>query len=339
MLLLGVRMPREGMREYMLEDRADAAMAAEIVEPVKPLTGLARKPRVLKPKPPKIATEWQTGFALHQMKRDPEYRDIVIAPPGYTIVEFDAAGQEFRWMAIASGDETMLRLCQPGEDPHSFMGSRINSEFEYRELIDIVSDPRQPQYKAAKATRQSGKVGNLSLQYRTSAKTFYVRARVDHGMNLTMAEAEHTHFVYHRTYRNIRTYWGEAIAKAKQQGYAETLAGRRVQLNGDWGGPDKWGMGSTAINYVVQGTGADQKALALMTLTSYVSAVGAYFLFDLHDGLYWAVPDDRVTEFCVTGKHLLDNLPYTEAWGFTPPIPLTWDCKSGKSWGSLKGVN
>ena len=316
---------------------SDAAMAPEI-EPVKPLTGRVRKPRVLKPKPPKVATEWQIGWAIHQMKRDAEYRDIVIAPPGHTIVEFDAAGQEFRWMAIASGDETMLRLCEPGEDPHSFMGSRINSEFEYRELIDVVSDSRHPQYKLGKATRQSGKVGNLSLQYRTSAKTFYVRARVDHGMNLTMAEAEHTHFIYHKTYKRIRAYWGEAISRAKQQGYAETFAGRRVQLAGDWTGPDKWGMGSTAINFKIQGTGGDQKCLALGTLTSYMVSVGARFLLDLHDGAYFEVPDDRVTEFCATGKRLLDNLPYTEAWGFTPPIPLTWDCKAGKSWGSLREV-
>jgi len=67
--------------------------------------------------------ERQTGFALHQEKRDPMYRDVLTSPPGHTLVEFDAAGQEFRWMAIASGDPTMLSLCQPGEDAHSFMGA------------------------------------------------------------------------------------------------------------------------------------------------------------------------------------------------------------------------
>ncbi|EHZ0891050.1 hypothetical protein K5H62_004689, partial [Salmonella enterica] len=53
----------------------------------------------------------QIGFALHQMKREEEFREIVCTegptetcPEGYDILEFDAAGQEFRWMAIASGD-------------------------------------------------------------------------------------------------------------------------------------------------------------------------------------------------------------------------------------------
>jgi hypothetical protein len=30
------------------------------------------------------------------------------------------------------------------------------------------------------------------------------------------------------------------------------------------------------------------------------------------------------------------QLPYREAWGFTPPIPLPWDCKYGGGWGALK---
>ena len=334
-------MPREGMREYMIEDCADAVTAAEI-SGAKPRKARApREPKPPKPpKPPKVATEWQIGFALHQMKRDAEYRDIVIAPPDHTIVEFDAAGQEFRWMAIASGDETMLHLCSSNdEDPHSFMATRMDTTFQYRELISIVADKGHPRFREAREIRQGGKVGNLSLQYRTSAKRYYITARVDYGMNLTMAQAEHGHFVYHKTYSGVRPSWKRSIEKAKQQGYAETFAGRRVQLNGDWTGPDKWGMESTAVNFPVQATGGDQKCLALSTLTPYVVSVGAYLLFDLHDGLYWAVPDDRVTEFCEQGKRLLDNLPYQDAWGFTPPIPMPWDCKAGKSWGSLKGVH
>lgn len=238
-------------------------------------------------------------------------------------------------MAIASRDTTMLELCKPGEDPHSFMGSRIDPSWEYRSLIRLnaADDP------AAKVVRKSGKVGNLSLQYRTSAKTFYVRARVDYDMHLTMKEAEHIHFVYQRTYPGVPVYWGQQIAIVKQQGYVETFAGRRVQVVGDWTNHHmKWSMGSTAINYKIQGTGGDQKYLALSVLSDYCTDIGARFKFDLHDGLYFEVPDDRVEEFCVNAKRTLDNLPYQEAWGFTPPIPMPWDCKAGKSWGSMKGI-
>ena len=297
-----------------------------------------RKTEPKTPKPPAEPREFQIGFALHQMKSGPEFREIVVSPPGMTIVEFDAAGQEFRWMAIASGDQTMLHVCRPGEDAHSFMASRMSPGWDYRDLIAVNANKDDPRYKEAYLVRKGGKVGNLSLQYRTSPQTYYIRARVDYGMPITMAEAENGHFVYHKTYSGVRGYWKTQIAATKQLGYVETFAGRRVQVQGDWSRYG-WQMGSTAINYRIQGTGADQKYLALSVLSPYVTDIGAYFMFDLHDGLYFVVPDAKAMEFCARGKALLDNLPYREAWGFTPPIPMPWDCKAGKSWGSLKEVH
>jgi DNA polymerase I len=278
-------------------------------------------------------TDFQTGFALHQMKSGPEYRSIVVARPGYSIVEFDAAGQEFRWMAIASKDRTMLDLCEPGEDPHSFMGARIDPKFSYRDLIKAVAagDPE------AKRIRKVGKVAGLSLQYRTSAKTFMMRARVDYGIPMTIEEARHIHLVYLKTYPGIPKYWESQIEKVQQLGYAETFAGRRVRVTGDWERMG-WQMGSTAINYRIQGTGGDQKYLALSVLTPILTKYAARLLIDLHDGLYLEVPDAHVGEFCELANHLLNTLPYTQAWGFTPPIPLPWDCKVGKSWGALRGI-
>jgi DNA polymerase I-like protein with 3'-5' exonuclease and polymerase domains len=79
------------------------------------------------------------------------------APPGYTLMEFDAAGQEFRWMAIMSGDETMLQLCQPGEDPHSYMGARIVGR-EYRELQAAAKTDDEQAFH----DRFLGKFANLS---------------------------------------------------------------------------------------------------------------------------------------------------------------------------------
>ena len=53
----------------------------------------------------------QTGVALHQWKRSPEFRNLIRAPAGYKLLEWDFAGQEFRWMAVVSGDEAMLSKC------------------------------------------------------------------------------------------------------------------------------------------------------------------------------------------------------------------------------------
>lgn len=275
--------------------------------------------------------ERQTGFALHQEKRDELYRSIIVAPQGHTLVEFDASGQEFRWMAIVANDPTMLQLCMPGEDPHAYMGSRIAS-MDYQEMLHLVAE-KDPE---AKNARQLGKVGNLSCQYRTSAKTLRKVARVQFDIPLEMPAAQLIHGTYRRTYNKVPEYWDRTIWEAKRRGYVETLAGRRVQLAGNWDGEWGWSMESTAINYPVQGTGGDQKYLALQVLKPYLLDIGGRFAWDLHDGIYLWVPDDKVEKVALEGKALLDALPYEAAWGFTPPIPMPWDCKTGKSWGALK---
>lgn len=276
----------------------------------------------------------QTGWAIHQEKKDAEFRDIVIAPPGYTIVEADAAGQEFKWMAIASKDPTMLSLCEPGEDPHSYMTCQIYKSEDYREFMRKV----EAEDKAAKKSRQMGKVGNLSLQYRTSPPKFRSVARVQYDIPMTMDEAKLIHKTYQRTYPRVVTYWAHQIVLTQHRGYAETFAGRRVQVVGNWNGNFGWNMGSTAINYPIQGTGAEQKYLALQVLKDYLPTRMGRFMLDLHDGIYMVFPDHLAMKAAAEIKIMLDDLPYGAAWNFLPPVPLTWDIKMGKSWGSLRGV-
>lgn len=98
--------------------------------------------------------DYPIGFALHQEKRDPLVRKVIASPPGYTLLEFDFAGQKYRWMAVMSGHETMLSMCQPGEDGHAFMGANIGA-MEYKELrIKVTMGENN-----AKDLSQLGKVG------------------------------------------------------------------------------------------------------------------------------------------------------------------------------------
>ena len=107
-------------------------------------------------------------------------------------------------------------------------------------------------------------------------------------------------------------------------------------MKGDWNGKNSWSMGSTAINYRIQGTGADQKYLAMMMMRDYIHTIGARFFLDLHDGIYLLVPDRLAKSAAKHIKKELDNLPYAQTWNFIPPVPLPWDCKMGKTWGGLK---
>lgn len=276
--------------------------------------------------------ERQTGFAIHQEKRLKIFRDIIIPPAGYTLMEFDAKGQEFRWMAIAADDPVMLSLCMPGEDAHSYMAARIYG-YDYKSFMGRVSTEEVE----AVDERQMGKVSNLSLQYRTSARKLRSVARVQYNIPMELPQAQHVHSTYPKAYTRVPVYWGEQIRATKRLGYVETFAGRRVQVKGNWEGNFGWSMGSTAINYRIQGTGAEQKYLAMQVLKDYIRSIGARFAWDLHDALYVWVPDPMVPRAAREITHLLDNLPYKQAWGFTPPIPLPWDCLTGGSWGSAKG--
>jgi DNA polymerase I-like protein with 3'-5' exonuclease and polymerase domains len=243
--------------------------------------------------------EVPSGSPLHQWKRDPAFRDELAAPEGWTLLEFDFAGQEFRWMAVESGDPTMLGLCGDGEDAHSYMGAQCTS-MDYRTLQRMVEqgDPE------GKPKRQLGKVGNLSLQYRTSPKTLVRVAAVQHKVKLEFLEAEHIWRTYRRSYRRVPDYWRRQISLAKQLGYVKTIAGRRVQLGfpDSWvyrdhednpDGDATWAHESTAINFPIQGVGADQKYLAMLVLRDYLPKVDGRFAFELHDGLFVWVPDAR----------------------------------------------
>lgn len=276
----------------------------------------------------------QIGIALHQMKRGKEYRRLIRPPEGYDLLEFDFAGQEFRWMAVASKDPTMLELCAPGEDAHGYMGAQI-AQMDYRELVMQVKED-DPE---ANIKRKLGKFSNLSFQYRVSAKTALTKARVDYELDIDETFIKQILATYKATFPGVPGYWASQIYKCKMLGYAETFAGRRVQLRGSWSGREKWPLESTSINYPIQGTGGDQKYLALAVLRNLLPKYNAHFFYELHDGLFIIVPHDKARQ---TGEALfpvLCNLPYKQAWGIDLPIKFPVDAKfSSESWGDLKGL-
>lgn len=288
-----------------------------------------------------------TGIAIHQMKRDKEFRDMVVAPEGYTLIECDFAGQEFRWMAVMSNDRTMLEMCQPGEDAHAFMGAKIGG-LSYEQIRRLLDEKDAK----AKAFRQLGKVGNLSCQYRTSALTLQRVARVSYQLNLSLAEAQAIHANYRVSYPGVPKYWRRQAQLARHEGFVETIAGRRIYTGpgSDWvrmvassTDPDvmaaqdwSWVCESTAINAPIQGSGADQKYLALMALRDYLPKVDGRVYFELHDGIYMVVPDRYAEKAVAETKQLLSTLPYKKAWGVDLPIEFPVDAKWGKTWGSME---
>jgi DNA polymerase-1 len=255
-------------------------------------------------------------------------------PEGYLLTEFDFAGQEFRWMAVASRDETMLSLCAPGEDAHGFMGAQI-ARRDYRELV--AANKAGDAYAAL--DRKCGKFCNLSYQYRVSARTATVKARVEYEMDVDEHFIQDTQVIYKTSYPGVEQYWRSQIQTCKHQGYAETFAGRRVQLVDNWKGKNSWAMESTSINYPIQGTGGDQKYLALAVARNLLPEFGGYFYYELHDGLFFIFPEDKAMAASRVFLERLSNLPYKQAWGVDLPIQFPVDGKIGRSWGDLKDLD
>jgi DNA polymerase I-like protein with 3'-5' exonuclease and polymerase domains len=279
--------------------------------------------------------EVPTGVALHQWKRDPAFRSLIEPPEGYDLAEFDFAGQEFRWMAVCSGDETMLELCQPGQDAHAYMAAQIE-RVDYSLFMRKLSEGD----KDYKAKRQLGKVANLSLQYRTSANKLQRVAAIQHGIKLTSDDAKLIHSTYQRTYRKVPAYWKQQKHLAKRQNYIENLAGRRIYFKEPYerGHENDWSYDSTAVNYPIQSMGAEQKYLALMVLRTMLPRWGARFYFELHDGLFVIIPHGCAGEAVPEIKQALSNLPYSRAFKLDLPIGFPVDAKVGPSWGELKEV-
>ena len=279
-------------------------------------------------------SERPTGCALHQWKRGSEYRGMIEAPEGFTLCEFDFAGQEFRWMAVASGDETMLSLCVDGQDAHSYMGAQI-ARVDYNQMVEAVKAGD----KQASAHRKVGKFANLSFQYRISARNATIKAKVDYGMDdATEPFIGHILDIYKESYPGVPLYWRDQVAKCRHLGYAETFAGRRVILNGSWQYGAAWALESTAINYPIQGTGGDQKYLALAVARNELAKFGGHFYFELHDGLFFIFPNEKVVQAAHHFHKTLSNLPYRLAWGRDFPIKFPVDGKMGPSWGELKDL-
>lgn len=175
-----------------------------------------------------------------------------------------------------------------------------------------------------------------NCSYRIGVKKLWITANVDHGMPISMGEAGTIRNAYHRTYPGVQRYWDRQIYECRAKGYAETLAGRRVQLDGSWTSKKTaWQLESSAVNFPIQGVGADQKYLAIKVLQNYLPQFGGRLYFELHDGLYAILPERGAEKNARTIQQALNALPYTQAWGFTPPIPLPWDLKMGPSWGEM----
>ena len=187
-------------------------------------------------------------------------RKAFIAPPGRRIMACDYSQIELRIMAHLSEDTGLLRAFESGQDVHRATAAEV---FGAKFPEDVTSDQR----RAAKAI-------NFGLMYGMSA---FGLAR---QLGIARGEAQDYIALYFARYPGVRTYMERTRAQAKDQGYVETVFGRRLYL------PDinaknqglRAGAERAAINAPMQGTAADIIKRAMIAVDAWLAVHAAVAL-------------------------------------------------------------
>ena len=238
-------------------------------------------------------------------------REAFIAPEGFKLLSADYSQIELRLMAHFSEDETLLNAFLKGHDIHSSTASEV-----FKTPLDKVSSDER---RAAKAI-------NFGLIYGMGA---FGLAR---QLGISRGQAQEYISLYFSRYPGVLAYMDRAKEQAKDQGYVETLLGRRLYLPEITGsnGAARAGAERVAINAPLQGTAADIIKLAMLRVDQTLTdnpKLNANLLLQVHDELILEVSDGdlpRVTE-------LLER-DMTKV--FELKVPLLVDVGIGKNWDS-----
>ncbi|XLM21275.1 DNA polymerase I, partial [Chromobacterium piscinae] len=235
-------------------------------------------------------------------------REAFIAPAGWQIVSADYSQIELRIMAHLSDDEGMLKAFASGEDIHRATAAEVFGV----DLSSVTSDQR----RAAKAI-------NFGLIYGMSA--FGLAAQLD----IERSAAQQYIDRYFMRYPGVAEYMQTTREKAREQGYVETVFGRRLYL------PDikltnparRAGAERAAINAPMQGTAADLIKLAMIAVQDWLEhdRLQSKLIMQVHDELVLEVPQAEL-------ELVKRRLPAIMAGVAELKVPLLAEVGAGDSW-------
>ena len=204
-------------------------------------------------------------------------REAFVAQPGKRILALDYSQIELRIMAHLSADESLLKAFDQGLDVHRATAAEV-----FGSSVDAVSDEQ----------RRSAKAINFGLIYGMSA--FGLGKQLGIGRN----EAQLYVDTYFERYPGVRRYMEETKTLARDQGYVETVYGRRLYL------PDINARNAvqrqyaerTAINAPMQGTAADIIKRAMIAVHSWLIEDGdnIKMIMQVHDELVFELDEADV---------------------------------------------
>jgi DNA polymerase-1 len=236
-------------------------------------------------------------------------RQAFVARRGYALLSADYSQIELRIMAHLSADEGLLHAFADGADIHRATAAEVFG---------------MPPEAITADQRRSAKAINFGLIYGMSA---FGLAR---QLGIARGAAQEYIDLYFARYPGVRAYMEATRRQAREQGYVETVFGRRLYL------PDIKASNSqrrsaaerTAINAPMQGTAADIIKRAMIRLHGWIKSqhtLDMIMIMQVHDELVFEVSESQVDEAGGRVRKLMVDAADLK-------VPLVVDIGSGRNW-------
>ncbi|MCB0667202.1 MAG: DNA polymerase I, partial [Saprospiraceae bacterium] len=208
--------------------------------------------------------------------RTPEGRRIreafIPRDKDHLLLSADYSQIELRLIADISGDEAMLEAFSKNQDIHRATAARV-----YNVDYDKVSDDQ----------RRNAKTVNFSITYGAGS------TNLSRQLGIKRTEAKELIGQYFKQYSGLKNYMDQTVEFARENGYVETLLGRRRKLRdiNSRNGMARSGAERIAINTPIQGTAADMIKLAMISIHEAMQAqnLRSKMILQVHDELVFDI--------------------------------------------------
>ncbi len=235
-------------------------------------------------------------------------RAAFIAPAGYQLLSADYSQIELRIMAHLSGDARLK---------HAFAGNQDIHKATAAEVFGVKLE------QVSAEQRRAAKVINFGLIYGMSA--FGLAKQL--GVPREAAQQYMT--LYFARYPGVQAFMERTRAQARQQGYVETLYGRRLYLPeiNSRNGQLRQYAERTAINAPMQGSAADIIKLAMLRIDAWLqqNKFNARMIMQVHDELVFEVAEQDCGALADAVRRLMTGIE-----GLS--VPLSVDIGIGRNW-------
>jgi DNA polymerase-1 len=263
---------------------------------------------------------------LQQVPRDSFIRSVFGAPPGWLRVDADFSQIELRIAAHCANERTMKRMFLTGVDIHTMVASDITGK--------LAEDVGKEERKMAKAV-------DFGYLYGMFPKKFQKYAKINYGIDVSMAEAEVSREKYFRMFPGL-VRWHERQKRMVGTHFQVSSPLGRVRHLPDIQSPDRivrMEAERQAINSPVQSCASDITLFGMVKLHPLLNPREARMVMTLHDSIGFEIKEDRVEHYEPLIKETLESLPLQKTFGTRLSVPLIADVESATHWAGTEDAS